>query len=150
MRKIRQGMSKGKRREREKEKEKERSIVMDNYRDDVGMDGDRECSNDDNTLSIEEQVYTLVSSIPKGMVSTYKDVAVALGRPDISRLIGRILSRNPDPIVVPCHRVVMSDGSIGGYIYGADVKEELLRREGVMVEDGVIKDFKYVRFSFRS
>ncbi len=138
MRKIRQGMS-------NKNKGKEKSI-MDNYRD---RKRDREYRNDDNTLSIEEQVYMLVSSIPKGMVSTYKDVAVALGRPDISRLIGRILSRNPDPIVVPCHRVVMSDGSIGGYIYGTDVKEELLRREGVIVEDGVIKDFEYVRFSFR-
>ena len=133
---------------KEKSKEKEKNI-MDNYRD-RKRDRDREYRNDDNTLNIEEQVYMLVSSIPKGMVSTYKDVAVALGRPDISRLIGRILSRNPDPIVVPCHRVVMSDGSIGGYIYGRDVKEELLRREGVMVEDGVIKDFEYVRFSFRS
>jgi len=131
---------------KEKSKEKEQSI-MDNYR---GKKRNIEYRSDDNTLSIEEQVYRLVSSIPKGMVSTYKDVAVALGRPDISRLIGRILSRNPDPIVVPCHRVVMSDGSIGGYIYGRDVKEELLRREGVMVEDGVIKDFEYVRFSFRS
>ncbi len=146
MREIRQGMS-----NKNKGKSKKEKSIMDNYRGRKRY-RDREYRNDDNnnTLSIEEQVYMLVSSIPKGMVSTYKDVAVALGRPDISRLIGRILSRNPDPIAVPCHRVVMSDGSIGGYIYGTDVKEELLRREGVMVEDGVIKDFEYVRFSFRS
>ena len=134
------------------EKSKKEKNIMDNYRDKKRNGEYRNDDNDDNdnALSIEEQVYMLVSSIPKGMVSTYKDVAVALGRPDISRLIGRILSRNPDPIIVPCHRVVMSDGSIGGYIYGTGVKEELLRREGVIVKDGVIKDFEYVRFSFRS
>ncbi len=147
MRKIREVMGN---KNKGKEKSKKEKSIMDNYRGKKRNGEYRNDNDNDNALSIEEQVYMLVSSIPKGMVSTYKDVAVALGRPDISRLIGRILSRNPDPIIVPCHRVVMSDGSIGGYIYGTDVKEELLRREGVIVKDGVIKDFEYVRFSFRS
>ena len=57
----------------------------------------------------------LLLKIPAGKVSTYGDLAKALGNPLASREIGKILGRNPNPIKVPCHRVVMSDGKVGGY-----------------------------------
>ena len=73
-------------------------------------------------------VYDLLLKIPAGKVSTYGDLAKALGNPLASRQVGRILGRNPNPIKVPCHRVVMSDGKVGGYFYGIDRKKELLEK----------------------
>ncbi len=97
---------------------------------------------------LEELVYRLVSSIPEGKISTYKDIAVAVGMPKASRLIGKILNRNPNPIVVPCHRVVRSNGSIGGYRFGTKMKAELLKKEGIVINESNMKimDFNRVRF----
>ncbi|MGB8026710.1 MAG: MGMT family protein, partial [Nitrososphaeraceae archaeon] len=68
---------------------------------------------------IESQsVYGLVSSIPAGKVATYGQLATSLGNSRAARGIGKILNKNPRPIVVPCHRVVCSDGHVGGYMYG--------------------------------
>lgn len=101
---------------------------------------------------LDDAVYALVKSIPKGMVCTYKDIAVAVGREGASRLIGRILNRNPNPVVVPCHRVVRSDGSIGGYKYGVEAKIELLKQEGItIIKSGKrikVGNFSKVRFRF--
>jgi methylated-DNA-[protein]-cysteine S-methyltransferase len=93
----------------------------------------------------DKDVYDLLLKIPPGKVSTYGDLAKALGNPLASREIGRILSRNPDPIRVPCHRVVMADGKIGGYIYGSDVKRELLEKEGISFSNEIVSDFNRVR-----
>ena len=82
-----------------------------------------------------EDVYSMLLTIPKGKVSTYGDLAKALGNPAASRYIGRILSENPNPIKVPCHRVVMSNGKIGGYALGTQKKKELLQNEGVIFSD---------------
>jgi methylated-DNA-[protein]-cysteine S-methyltransferase len=90
-------------------------------------------------------VYDLLLKIPAGTVSTYGDLAKALGNPLASREIGRILGKNPNPIKVPCHRVVMSDGRVGGYRYGSDRKRELLEKEGVSFSNGIISDFTKVR-----
>jgi methylated-DNA-[protein]-cysteine S-methyltransferase len=62
----------------------------------------------------DSDIYKLLIKIPAGNVSTYGDLAKALGNPSASREIGRLLGKNPNPIVVPCHRVVMSDGKLGG------------------------------------
>ncbi len=70
-------------------------------------------------IGIEDNdVYDLLLKIPPGKVSTYGDLAKALGHPSASRVIGRILGNNPNPIKVPCHRIVKSDGKLGGYRYG--------------------------------
>jgi methylated-DNA-[protein]-cysteine S-methyltransferase len=80
----------------------------------------------------DRDVYDLLLKIPAGKVSTYGDLAKALGNPLASRQVGRILGRMlEDPIKVPCHRVVMSDGKVGGYFYGSDRKKELLEKEGI-------------------
>ncbi|HXT83534.1 MAG TPA: MGMT family protein [Verrucomicrobiae bacterium] len=94
-----------------------------------------------------KDVYDLLLKIPPGKVSTYRDVAKALGHPSSSRLIGKILGDNPDPIKVPCHRIVKSDGKIGGYKLGTEMKKELLEKEGIsFVNETTVENFKNIRF----
>lgn len=73
-------------------------------------------------------VYFVVTQIPKGETRTYKEVAEAAGRPGAYRAVGTILSKNQDP-AVPCHRVVKSDGSLGGYNGLQGEKQRLLELE---------------------
>jgi methylated-DNA-[protein]-cysteine S-methyltransferase len=87
-------------------------------------------------------VYALLKKVPEGKVTTYGDLAKALGHPRAARAIGRIMNANPDPIVVPCHRVVASDGGIGGYAYGTKVKKDILAGEGLSFDGDRIKDFE--------
>ena len=92
----------------------------------------------------DSDIYKLLKKIPAGKVSTYGDLAKVLGNPSASREVGRILGKNPNPIVVSCHRVVMSDGKLGGYAYGSTRKSELLEKEGISFTDEIISDFKQV------
>ena len=92
-------------------------------------------------------VYDMLLRIPEGRVSTYGDIAAALGNPGASRAIGRILNKNPNPITVPCHRVVMSDGRIGGYAFGRDRKRQLLGKEGLSFVGDAMEDFEKRRLS---
>jgi methylated-DNA-[protein]-cysteine S-methyltransferase len=92
-----------------------------------------------------EDVYDLLQKIPEGKVTTYGDLARALGNPSASRIIGRILGQNPNPIRVPCHRVVMSDGKLGRYRYGTYKKKELLEKKGLSFTNEVVSDFKKIR-----
>jgi O-6-methylguanine DNA methyltransferase len=89
---------------------------------------------------LREEVFKIVSKIPKGKVTTYKIVADRVATSP--RAIGSIMRSNPYPIRVPCHRVVMSDGSIGGYSGSAasNIKKKirLLRNEGVEIRNGKI------------
>jgi len=77
-----------------------------------------------------KKVYKVVSKIPKGKVLTYKEVAKRAGSPKAYRAVGNILSKNYDP-KIPCHRVVKSDGKIGGYNRGSAKKLKTLKKEGV-------------------
>jgi methylated-DNA-[protein]-cysteine S-methyltransferase len=70
-------------------------------------------------------------SIPRGEVRAYGRVAQMAGRPGGARAAGNALGRNPFPIVIPCHRAVRSDGSLGGYLGGLPMKRALLELEGV-------------------
>jgi methylated-DNA-[protein]-cysteine S-methyltransferase len=79
------------------------------------------------------KVYAAVSKIPKGRVSTYKDIALAAGSPRAYRAVGNALNKNPYIGRVPCHRVIRSDGLIGCFAKGVRRKKCLLRNEGVMV-----------------
>jgi O-6-methylguanine DNA methyltransferase len=80
--------------------------------------------------SFTEKVYAVVAKIPKGSVMTYQEVARRAGRPKAYRAVGNIMNKNPDTTKVPCHRVVRSDGTPGGYARGTKKKIEILRREG--------------------
>lgn len=77
----------------------------------------------------QQEVLEATARIPFGERITYGDLARRLDRPQASRAVGAALGRNPVPIVVPCHRVVRSDGSIGGYTAGTGYKEQLLELE---------------------
>ena len=73
--------------------------------------------------------------IPRGETRSYGWLAERVGRPRAARAVGRVMATNPLPIVVPCHRVIGSDGSLRGYGAGLPMKEALLRAEGVRVEN---------------
>ncbi len=78
------------------------------------------------------KVLRATAAIPFGKVSTYREVARKAGNPAASRAAGNALGSNPIPVVVPCHRVLRTNGSLGGYGGGLDVKERLLRLEGAL------------------
>ena len=89
-------------------------------------------------------VYDVLAQIPEGKVTTYGDIARALGHPRASRVVGRILNKNPNPIVTPCHRVIKSNGNIGGYAFGKIRKKELLMKEGLcFIDDNAVDFAKY-------
>lgn len=94
-----------------------------------------------------QSVYNLVSNIPPGRVATYGQLASLLGYPKSARGVGKILNKNPRPIIVPCHRVVCSDGHIGGYMYGKERKISLLLDEGIPIVNDLIRDFEKYRVS---
>lgn len=84
-------------------------------------------------MSFRDRVYKVVSKIPKGSVLTYKEVAKKAGSPNAVRAVGTALSKNTDPKKVPCHRVIRSDGKMGGYAFGGvKKKEEILKSEGAI------------------
>jgi len=96
-------------------------------------------------ISFTERVYAAVKKIPAGRVSTYKEVARALGVPGACRAVGNALNKNRSR-QVPCHRVVKSDGSLGGFARGAKEKKRLLEREGVRSRAGRVEGFETVFF----
>ena len=85
-------------------------------------------------------------AIPRGRVSTYTLIAGHLGNPNGARAVGRALATNPFPIVIPCHRVIRFDGSLGGYGGGVKMKRALLEMEQIAFRDGIrvaVRDFFY-------
>lgn len=97
---------------------------------------------------LERQVYKKLLKVPKGKVTTYGELAKAVGLKNGQRAIGHIMNRNPFPVIIPCHRVVKSDGKIGGYFYGQEVKTKMLSDEGIVVRDGKIQDWEKSVFRF--
>lgn len=82
--------------------------------------------------SFADKVCRVVKKIPLGQTMTYGEVAAAAGSPGAARAVGTIMSRNRDP-KIPCHRVIRSDGKIGDYAFGGEVrKRERLREEGAL------------------
>jgi O-6-methylguanine DNA methyltransferase len=79
-----------------------------------------------------KKVYKVVLQIPLGEVRTYKWVARKAGRPGASRGVGQILKRNPYPLFIPCHRVVASNGNLGGYVFGSKKKKAILDLEKII------------------
>lgn len=75
-------------------------------------------------------------TIPRGRVSTYGLLAGRVGNPKAARAVGTALATNPFPLVIPCHRVIRSDGSLGGFQGGLRMKRSLLAMEGISFRDG--------------
>ena len=99
-------------------------------------------------MNLQQKVYKKLLEVPKGKVTTYGDLANAVGLQNGQRAIGRIMNKNPFPVIVPCHRVIKSDGKIGGYAYGQDVKSNMLSKEGIKISKGKIEDFKNKVYRF--
>ena len=100
-----------------------------------------------------QKVYQQLSKVPKGKVTTYKELAKSLGV-KAYRAVGTALRDNPYAPTIPCHRVVSSDGTIGGfkgYKTGHTIEEKikLLNNEGIDIEIGKIKQFEKVLFKFK-
>ena len=99
-------------------------------------------------MNFQKHVLNLTKQIPKGKISTYGEIARALGDISASRAVGNALNKNPNPIVVPCHRVVGAGFMLGGYS-GLQVKREILTREkrgytssqGITLGDGKLQVF---------
>ena len=97
-------------------------------------------------MSTFEKIYEVVRNIPKGKVATYGQVALLAGNPRWARVVGYALHVNPEPGVIPCHRVVNREGRVApGFAFGGEgVQRKLLESEGVVFEpDGSIDMDKY-------
>ena len=81
------------------------------------------------------KVWNFLKKIPKGKVKTYSEVAKAIRKPLAVRAVANAIAKNPYPIKIPCHRVIRSDGSLGGYSGegGVKKKKNLLKKEGIIV-----------------
>jgi len=77
----------------------------------------------------QQQVWALLRKIPPGRTRSYAEIAAALGNPRATRAVARACASNRIAVVIPCHRVVRTDGTLGGYRWGVDRKERLLARE---------------------
>lgn len=97
----------------------------------------------------ENLVYEATKKIPKGRVSTYASIASYIGRPKAARAVGNTLNKNPFAPQVPCHRVLKSDGSLGGFSFGTKAKIAILDKEGVGIVSNRAPDFKDIFFDFK-
>ncbi|NCN44988.1 MAG: cysteine methyltransferase [Candidatus Pacebacteria bacterium CG10_big_fil_rev_8_21_14_0_10_36_11] len=97
-----------------------------------------------------QKVYEALKKVPRGKVISYKRLAEMIGS-KAYRAVGSVLAKNPYAPVVPCHRVVASDGSLGGFM-GSKSKNNLIKKqlllnsEGVIIKDGKIVDFEVISF----
>jgi len=95
------------------------------------------------TISFNEQLYRLLKTVPKGKVTTYKELAKALNS-KAYRAVGNAMNKNPYAPKVPCHRVVKTNGEVGGFAGGTKKKIAMLRKEGVEIKDSKIDLGKFL------
>jgi len=99
-------------------------------------------------MKFNEKVWNLTKKIPKGKITTYKIIAEKLNT-KAYRAVGQALKKNTKPIIIPCHRVVNSDGTLGGYMGNKIIKKiKLLKKEGIEIKDKKINLKKYL-FEFK-
>ena len=95
----------------------------------------RPLNNDFRGTKFQKKVWNYLKTIRKGTVKTYKQVAIGINRPKSARAVANAVGKNPLAPTIPCHRVVRSDGSLGGYSGkgGIKTKKKLLKKEGIIV-----------------
>ena len=81
----------------------------------------------------QKKVWKEIIKIPRGEVRSYKEIAIAISSPNSARAVANACSKNPNLLIIPCHRVILSNGKIGGYSGkgGAVEKKKILKKEGV-------------------
>ena len=99
-------------------------------------------------MNLEQKIFKKLLQVPKGQITTYGELSKAVGLKNGQRVVGRIMNKNPYPVIIPCHRVVMSTGKIGGYAYGELVKTKLLSDEGIEIKNGKIIDLENKIYRF--
>ena len=99
-------------------------------------------------MNLQQKIYKKLLEVPKGKITTYGELAKAVGLKNGQRAVGKIMNKNPYPVIIPCHRVVMSTGKIGGYAYGEHVKTKMLYDEGIEIENGKIIKLENVLYRF--
>lgn len=101
-------------------------------------------------MKFADKVYALCRKVPKGKITTYKEIGNALGGyGQVYRAVGVALNRNPYAPVVPCHRVVNSNGNVGGFAHGTNKKIKLLKSEGINIKNSKVVDFEKVLFCYK-
>ncbi len=98
--------------------------------------------------SFSEKCYELLKKVPKGKITTYKILAEKL-ETKAYRAVGNAMNKNPYAPRVPCHRVVKSDGEVGGFESGTKKKIEMLKREGIKIKNNKIENFEECVYRFR-
>jgi len=93
-------------------------------------------------LNLDKKIYKKLLEVPKGKITTYGELAKAVGLKNGQRAVGKIMNKNPYPVIIPCHRVVKSDGKVGGYAYGEKIKSDMLTKEGIEIKNGKILDLE--------
>ncbi len=99
-------------------------------------------------LDFNYRVWSALKLIPRGRVTTYKAIAKYICSPGAARAVGNACGKNPEAPKTPCHRVVKTNGGLGGYAGGVKKKIGLLKREGVRTEKGRVKDFEKKIYRF--
>ena len=99
-------------------------------------------------MNLNEKIYKKLLQVPKGQITTYGELAKSVGLKNGQRVVGKMMNKNPYPVIIPCHRVVMSTGKIGGYAYGENVKTKMLNDEGIKIQNGKIIDLKNKIYRF--
>lgn len=99
-------------------------------------------------MNLQQKIFKKLLEVPKGQITTYGELAKSVGLKNGQRAVGRIMNKNPYPVIIPCHRVVMSTGKVGGYAYGENVKIKMLTDEGVKIQNGKIFDLKNKLYRF--
>lgn len=99
-------------------------------------------------MNLQQKIYKKLLQVPKGQITTYGELAKAVGLKNGQRAVGKIMNKNPYPVIIPCHRVVMSTGKIGGYAYGEHVKTKMLSDEGIKIENGKIVELENKIYRF--
>lgn len=98
-------------------------------------------------LNLYDYFYNLVKQIPEGCITTYGELARALGDIRAARAVGYMLSINQDPDKIPCYKVVHTDRRMGKYALGMDEKEKRLRKDGIRISNGIVENFRERFFS---
>ena len=99
-------------------------------------------------MNLDKRIYKKLLEVPKGKIPTYGELAKAVGLKNGQRAVGKIMNKNPYPVIIPCHRVVKSDGKVGGYAYGEEIKSDMLTREGIVIKNGKILDLENTIYRF--
>ncbi len=99
--------------------------------------------------SFHQKCYALLQKVPQGKVTTYKEIAKAL-KTKAYRAVGNAMAKNEKLIVIPCHRVIKSNGEIGNYRLGVIQKKSLLEKEGIVIKNNKIENLSEVIYRFNT